>query len=56
MNARSQLDFPLLKGEALTRLPEDLFIPPKALEIYLEDFSGPMDVLLYLIRKKILIF
>ena len=52
MKARSQLDFPLLKGEALTRLPEDLFIPPEALEIYLEDFSGPMDVLLYLIQKK----
>ena len=52
MKARSQLDFPLLKGEVLTRLPEDLFIPPEALEIYLEDFSGPMDVLLYLIQKK----
>ena len=52
MKARSQLDFPLLKGEVLTRLPEVLFIPPEALEIYLEDFSGPMDVLLYLIQKK----
>ena len=52
MTVAAQLEFPLFKGEALTRLPEDLFIPPEALEIHLEDFSGPMDVLLYLIQKK----
>ena len=52
MKAQAQLEFPLFKGEAMTQLPEDLFIPPEALEIYLEDFSGPMDVLLYLIQKK----
>ena len=52
MKSQEQLEFPLFKGEALTQLPEDLFIPPEALEIYLEDFSGPMDVLLYLIQKK----
>ena len=51
MKAQAQLEFPLFKGEAMTQLPEDL-IPPEALEIYLEDFSGPMDVLLYLIQKK----
>ena len=39
MKAQAQLEFPLFKGEAMTQLPEDLFIPPEALEIYLEDFS-----------------
>tara|TARA_B100000287_G_scaffold427558_1_gene477380 strand:+ start:2443 stop:3237 length:795 start_codon:yes stop_codon:yes gene_type:complete len=52
MKSQAQLEFPQFKGEALTQLPEDLFIPPEALEIYLEDFSGPMDVLIYLIQKK----
>ena len=52
MKSQAQLEFPQFKGEALTQLPDDLFIPPEALEIYLEDFAGPMDVLLYLIQKK----
>jgi len=52
MTSHAQLEFPIFKGEALTELPDDLFIPPEALEIYLEDFSGPLDVLLYLIQKK----
>jgi len=52
MKSQAQLAFPQFKGEALTQLPDDLFIPPEALEIYLEDFSGPMDVLIYLIQKK----
>ncbi|MBD63347.1 MAG: segregation/condensation protein A [Gammaproteobacteria bacterium] len=52
MNSQVQLEIPQLKGEPLARLPDDLFIPPEALEIYLEDFSGPLDVLLYLIQKK----
>ena len=52
MKSQAQLEFPQFKGEALTQLPDDLFIPPEALEIFLEDFSGPMDVLLYLIQKK----
>ena len=51
MKSQAQLEFPQFKGEALTQLPDDLFIPPEALEIYLEDFSGRMDVLLYLILK-----
>ena len=38
-------------GEALTELPHDLYIPPDALEVYLEAFEGPLDLLLYLIRK-----
>lgn len=40
-----------IKGEAFTALPQDLYIPPDALEVYLESFEGPLDLLLYLIRK-----
>lgn len=38
-------------GVAITHLPEDLYIPPDALQVYLEAFEGPLDLLLYLIRK-----
>lgn len=41
-----------LYGEPLTRLPNDLYIPPDALEIFLDAFEGPLDLLLYLIRKQ----
>jgi segregation and condensation protein A len=40
-----------IHGEALTEIPHDLYIPPDALEVYLEAFEGPLDLLLYLIRK-----
>jgi segregation and condensation protein A len=40
-----------IHGEPLAELPQDLYIPPDALEIYLETFEGPLDLLLYLIRK-----
>jgi segregation and condensation protein A len=40
-----------VKGELLLELPKDLYIPPDALEIFLEAFEGPLDLLLYLIRK-----
>ncbi|MFQ6405018.1 segregation and condensation protein A [Methylophilus sp. 'Pure River'] len=40
-----------IKGEPLSALPQDLYIPPDALEVYLETFEGPLDLLLYLIRK-----
>jgi segregation and condensation protein A len=40
-----------LHGERYTELPRDLYIPPDALEVYLEAFEGPLDLLLYLIRK-----
>ena len=39
-------------GEAVTVLPEDLYIPPDALAVVLEAFEGPLDLLLYLIRKQ----
>jgi segregation and condensation protein A len=40
-----------IKGELLSELPQDLYIPPDALEVYLDTFEGPLDLLLYLIRK-----
>ena len=41
-----------LYGEPLFKLPQDLYIPPEALEVFLEAFEGPLDLLLYLIRKQ----
>jgi segregation and condensation protein A len=41
-----------LYGEPMLQLPLDLYIPPDALEIYLDSFEGPLDLLLYLIRKQ----
>jgi segregation and condensation protein A len=46
------LAFAKLYGEPLFNLPNDLYIPPDALEIFLEAFEGPLDLLLYLIRKQ----
>ena len=50
-NSLAQLEIPVVMGNHLEQLPDDLFIPPNALEIFLETFSGPLDLLLYLIRK-----
>jgi segregation and condensation protein A len=51
----NQLDtdqlLPKVYGERIVSLPQDLYIPPDALEIYLDSFEGPLDLLLYLIRK-----
>ena len=44
--------FARLYGEPLFKLPTDLYIPPDALEVFLEAFEGPLDLLLYLIRKQ----
>ncbi len=41
-----------VRGEPLIKLPQDLYIPPEALEVFLEAFEGPLDLLLYLIRKQ----
>jgi len=48
-----ELALPLAKirGEPLTELPADLYIPPEALSVFLEAFEGPLDLLLYLIRR-----
>jgi segregation and condensation protein A len=45
-----------LYGESVTKLPQDLYIPPDALEVYLDSFQGPLDLLLYLIKKNKLDF
>jgi segregation and condensation protein A len=42
---------PKVYGETMAALPRDLYIPPDALEIYLDAFEGPLDLLLYLIRR-----
>ncbi len=41
-----------VRGEPFTALPQDLYIPPGALEVFLETFEGPLDLLLYLIRRQ----
>ena len=50
-NNLAQLEFPTVMGQQFEEMPDDLFIPPNALEIFLESFSGPLDLLLYLIKK-----
>lgn len=41
-----------ISGESITKLPDDLYIPPEALRVFLEAFEGPLDLLLYLIKKQ----
>ena len=48
----AQVALARLYGEPLFALPQDLYIPPDALEVFLEAFEGPLDLLLYLIRKQ----
>jgi segregation and condensation protein A len=50
--AQTELPFAIVQGEPLTVLPEDLYIPPDALEVILEAFEGPLDLLLYLIKRQ----
>src|SRR3990167_4465386 len=50
--AQQELPFALVYGRAVTEMPLDLYIPPDALEVFLEAFEGPLDLLLYLIRKQ----
>ncbi|MCH8264510.1 MAG: segregation/condensation protein A [Proteobacteria bacterium] len=47
-----ELAFAYVDGEAITEVPKDLYIPPDALEIFLEAFEGPLDLLLYLIKRQ----
>jgi segregation and condensation protein A len=51
-DASEEPPFALIYGQALTELPQDLYIPPDALEVFLEAFEGPLDLLLYLIRRQ----
>ena len=46
------MPFAVVQGKELTSLPKDLYIPPDALEVILEAFEGPLDLLLYLIRRQ----
>ena len=50
--SQQEMPFALVQGEPYTQLPLDLYIPPDALEVILEQFEGPLDLLLYLIRKQ----
>ncbi len=47
-----EMPFAMVQGEAVTVLPLDLYIPPDALEVFLEAFEGPLDLLLYLIKRQ----
>jgi segregation and condensation protein A len=49
---QGEMPFAFVDGEAFTEMPKDLYIPPDALEIFLEAFEGPLDLLLYLIKKQ----
>ena len=49
---QEEMHFAMVQGEAMTALPKDLYIPPEALEVFLEAFEGPLDLLLYLIRRQ----
>ncbi|ABO24114.1 ScpA family protein [Shewanella loihica] len=49
---QQSLPLAVVRGEPVKELPADLFIPPEALEVFLESFEGPLDLLLYLIRKQ----
>jgi segregation and condensation protein A len=46
-----EMPFAVVNGEPISQLPRDLYIPPQALEVFLEAFEGPLDLLLYLIRR-----
>lgn len=46
------IPFATVKGQAIVDLPKDLYIPPDAMKVFLEAFEGPLDFLLYLIRKQ----
>jgi segregation and condensation protein A len=50
--AQGEFPFAIVEGKTVTELPKDLYIPPDALEVFLEAFEGPLDLLLYLIRRQ----
>jgi segregation and condensation protein A len=49
---QAEMPFAIVDGEPVTEVPRDLYIPPQALEVFLEAFEGPLDLLLYLIRRQ----
>jgi len=52
LQQQSEMPFAVVEGQPITELPRDLYIPPQALEVFLEAFEGPLDLLLYLIRRQ----
>jgi segregation and condensation protein A len=52
MPTQSEMPFAVVDGEPITELPRDLYIPPHALKVFLEAFEGPLDLLLYLIKRQ----
>jgi len=51
-SVQNELPFAIVRGEAIAEPPKDLYIPPEAMEVFLDAFEGPLDLLLYLIRKQ----
>ncbi|MGK0440658.1 MAG: segregation and condensation protein A [Pseudohongiellaceae bacterium] len=49
---QGEMPFAVVAGQAVTEIPKDLYIPPDALEVFLEAFEGPLDLLLYLIKRQ----
>jgi segregation and condensation protein A len=49
---QNEMPFAIVQGQQVTELPRDLYIPPEALEVILDAFEGPLDLLLYLIRRQ----
>jgi len=49
---QEEMPFAMVEGEPVIELPRDLYIPPDALQVFLEAFEGPLDLLLYLIRRQ----
>lgn len=49
---QQEMPLALVRGQPLLQMPQDLYIPPDALEVILEAFEGPLDLLLYLIRRQ----
>ncbi|MBI5450768.1 MAG: segregation/condensation protein A [Gammaproteobacteria bacterium] len=47
-----EMPFAIVQGQPYTMMPKDLYIPPEALEVFLEAFAGPLDLLLYLIKRQ----
>jgi segregation and condensation protein A len=52
MPQQQEMPLALVKGQPVLQMPQDLYIPPDALEVILESFEGPLDLLLYLIRRQ----
>lgn len=50
--SQGEMPFAIVYGQQITEIPKDLYIPPDALEVFLETFEGPLDLLLYLIRRQ----